>query len=514
MKNISIPMATFLVVSSLSVQAEIIDYLTLVPDPLSGINPLHSQQPLSFPTAGTQFTEPSFGLGITRLTNDETEGSRHEYSRFDPYNKDQSRILLNNSGGTLDVYKTEAYPYNSTGNKLHSLSVTEARWDRNDVNKIWGLSDSSIKTVNATTGATSVIKNFSTETTLTAKLGSDFTISMKGEGESSYDNRHWAFVARSNANTGNFKGKEVLFTWDKDANQVLGTYELSTRERDNIDWVGMSPNGNYVLVGSIDYNNPTNGQIIGLAMANKNFTNFSSGPDNGKKFHRLNYDTAHSDVGLDSEGKEVIVMQNTRTDFIDLIPIDPTTVSINDIPLPGGTDAYANTNRTKLVRLNYDDSSSDGLKASGVHISGNYDGYALISTTISPNVAEQNWLDRVILLVKLDQFDAENPETPLAGYISKIYNTTGTIPNALDGNYWEETQGVITNDGAKVLWSANWDIDGTGNYYGTVGPFSEQDNFLLEADLTIASVPIPGAFFLLGSGLIGLAGFSSKHKKQ
>lgn len=304
---------------------------------------------------------------------------------------------------------------------------------------------------------------------------------MNNEGEASYDNKVWAFLAKEQGGS----GRENIVTWNNETQQVLGTYELTTREKNNIDWVGMSAKGNYVLVGGLDYAaNEATQNITGLTMASTDLS----------RFHRLDYTTAHADVTLDSNGNEVVVMQNTRTDNIDLIPIDWETKAITEIPL-SGEDAYAGTNRTALVDLNYDDHSDVGFNG-GVHISGNFDGYVLISTTIDAGIAEENWLDRSIVLVKLD---TENPEATL---LSKIYNTTEA--------YWQETHGTISNDGTKVLWAANWDNVGDG------GDF---DNFLLELDISsldlanIGSVPLPGAVYLMGSALIGLFGFSRKHKK-
>ena len=83
------------------------------------------------------------------------------------------------------------------------------------------------------------------------------------------------------------------------------------RPDEEVDWVGMSWLGNWVLIGA----DPGEGKISGLMMADKQL----------KRFHKLNYATAHSDVGLDIHGNEVIVMQNSRTDHIDLIPLDPKT---------------------------------------------------------------------------------------------------------------------------------------------------------------------------------------------
>lgn len=199
--------------------------------------------------------------------------------------------------------------------------------------------------------------------------------------------------------------------------------------------------GNWVLIGGQPDNS---GNLIGLTMANKELT----------QFHQLDYATAHSDVGLDTQGSEVIVTQNTQTDYIDLIPIDLSTKVV------ANANDYAGSNHTPLIRLYYNDQSRIGLN-SGVHISCNVPGYCVVSTTTRPNVPEQNWLDRTITLVKLDR------SNPRVFYLAKVYNTVGT--------YWEETHAAITNDGTKVLWAENW-----GQY---VQEGQIPKNFLMQLDM-------------------------------
>ncbi|GEM_PF-2231733 len=445
MKKFIVGTVSFLSLASVSTQSAT---LYTVPDPLSGTNSLFKQPSFSLPSPGSRIPEPISGLNLTRLTNPGTDGSRHEYSRFDPYNKGQSMIILNGRGGRSNVYRTKSYPYNGVGNLVTRLPVSEARWDRNDPNKIWGLSRFAIKTVNPTTGKTTVIKDFSKDPVLKPYLGSGaYRITMKDEGEASYNKRYWAFLVQGDASN-NYQGKHI-FTWDRQTDKVLGVYTLRGKEK-NIDWVGMSPKGNYVLIGGLNYKgNEQTENITGLTMASKDFS----------RFNRLDYTTAHADVGIDSNGNEVIVMQNTRTDYVDLIPIDWKTKAIKS-----ASQGYEGTNRTKLLKLNYSN-SPDGFQG-GVHISANHDGYALISTTLGNGKQEQNWLDKSMVLVKLD------PDNPEAEILSKTYNTTTA--------YWQETHGTITNDGKKVLWSANWDHPGSG---------SDFDNFLLELDLTGTGIP-------------------------
>jgi hypothetical protein len=98
-----------------------------------------------------------------------------------------------------------------------------------------------------------------------------------------------------------------------------------------------------------------------------------------------------------------------------------------------------------LIRLNYNSDSPDGLN-SGVHISCNTPSYCVISTTIAPGLPEQNWLDRSMVLVRLDA------EDPRVFYLTKLHNTTSEEPRV----YWDETHASITRDGSRIIWADNW----------------------------------------------------------
>ncbi|MCX5887913.1 MAG: hypothetical protein NTY36_00495 [Deltaproteobacteria bacterium] len=100
---------------------------------------------------------------------------------------------------------------------------------------------------------------------------------------------------------------------------------------------------------------------------------------------------------------------------------------------------YDNTKTIRLVRLYYRDTSPVGFR-SGVHISCNYPGYAVISTYTANGVQEQNWLDRTATLARLDRVK------PRLFFLAKIYNTTGQYGDSRD--YWEETHASISRDGS------------------------------------------------------------------
>lgn len=412
---------------------------TEVPDPLSGDNPVFAEPDLLMPEVGVPFEDGRFSTRLTRVTEADGIGGRHQYSRLDPFNADGSMVLLVRDDGGCAVYRTDSFPYNDPGNLVSVTSgIAEPRWDRDDPESLWGLDGFELVRDNVVSGEREVVKDFSTDPAIDPILASEpdlYGVTLQYEGESSYDHRYWAFILRGEED--DYRPRYIL-CWDRVEDEVLGLYEVRPDESD-IDWVGMSPLGTWVLIGGMEYNE---GNIVGLTIADRGL----------REFHRIDYTTAHADVGLDAEGGEVLVMQNNRTDYIDMLPLSPDTKPILEA---GGS--YEETGRIPLLRLFCDEESPIGF-SSGVHISCNADGYCLVSTHIDPGVPERNWLDRCNVLVRLD------PDDPKVFYLSKIYNSTL--------EYWEEPHGAISNDGSRVVWACNWNRD----------PGS-QEVFLLQLDM-------------------------------
>jgi hypothetical protein len=410
-----------------------------IPDPLSGDNPRYPEPSMPMPESGVPFKDGQFSTQLTRVTDIDGINSRHEYSRFDPFNCDKSMILLVSESGDYNIFTTNAYPYNRPENLVATTSgIEEPRWDGDDPQLLWGLAEFSIVRDNAVSGDRQLIKDFSTDPTIAPVLAANpdiYHITTMGEGEASYDRRYWAFILQGTEQ--DYRPRYIL-CWDRNTDRVIGLYEVRSEESD-IDWVGMSPKGSWVLIGGMDTNS---GNLQGFTIAQRGL--------NG--FHRIDYTTSHADVGLDTEGNEVLVMQNSQTDYVDMLPLNADT---RPILTPGGS--YQGTNRVPLLRLYYASDSSIGLN-SGIHISCNTPGYCLVSTHIAPGVAERNWLDRTNVLIRLDS------AKPRAFYLSKTYNTTEA--------YWEETHGTITRDGSRIVWACNWNRD----------PGS-QNVFLLQLDM-------------------------------
>lgn len=418
---------SWLIFSSVSISA--VDYpdtfrFVEVPDPLSGTNAPHYLISRPCPSVGETIVDYHFGTIQVRSTQIDGIKGRHEYSRFDPFNISKSAVILDPEA-LWNVYSTSSRPFNTAVNLLNHCPLSEPRWDGQNGQVIWGIDEYKIMTFNVSTGVLATVKNFETDPVISPLInaGDVFRITMKDEGESSHDKRYWAFILQGNSSV-DYRPR-YIFTWDRTLDSVSGVYEVGTGESD-LDWVSMSWLGNYVLIGGMSDNS---GNLIGLTMSDREFS----------FFHRLDFTTSHADIGLDVEGNEVLVMQNNRTDCIDLIPIDTLT---QPILVAGGS--YAGTNRTPLMILYYNSGSPFGLN-SGVHISCNYPGFAVVSTTIEPSLPEQNWLDRTLTLVRLDR------QNPRVFYLSKLYNTTQ--------EYWEETHATITDDGSKIVWADNWSLD-------------------------------------------------------
>jgi len=394
-----------------------------VPDPLAGDNPLYPEEDLPMPETGVSFRDGQFSTMLTRVTEPDGIEARHEYSRFDPFNPGQSMIVLLTGAGDYAVYRTDSFPYNQPDNLvMYTAGIEDPRWDSDDPQLLWGLADFEIVRDNVVSGEREVVKDFSTDAAIAPLLADEpdiYRVTMLHEGEASMDRRYWAFILQG---TEDDYRPRYIFCWDREEDDVLGLYEVQPEESD-IDWVGMSPKGNWVLIGGMSENG---GNLRGFTIADRRL----------QDFHRIDYTTSHADVGLDSGGNEVLVMQNYYTDYVDMLPLDPSTQPILEA---GGS--YEGTNRIPLLRLYYAGDSPIGLN-SGVHVSCNAPGYCLVSTYIEEGVREQNWLDKTNVPVSLD------PEEPRAFYLSKTYNTTGT--------YWEETHGTMSNDGSKVVWSCNW----------------------------------------------------------
>jgi len=276
-----------------------------VPDPLSGDNPRLVKETPGEPKPGETWRDPVFGTILTRVTRASGDNGRHEYSRFDPVNADGTLIMLGPE--KWGVYRTSTIPYNGREPVCRLDDCEEPRWDPVKPHVIWFTFQKALYHLHVLTGKKTLVRDFAREPALQSIMKDTraWRITMRDEGEASRDNRYWVFAVQG--------GESVeyrllyLFTWDRISAVIPGIMTIAEKESD-LDWVGMSPLGNWVLLGGSETNG---GRLRGMTIADPSL----------KRFHRIDYSTAHSDTALDTEGREVLVMQNVRTDYIDMIPL-------------------------------------------------------------------------------------------------------------------------------------------------------------------------------------------------
>ncbi len=419
-----------------------------VPDPLSGDNPRYSLLPRTAPLPGESFFDLRFGTVLSRTV--QGNPVRHEYARFDPFNADLSMVILHSGDSNWQIYKTSPMPYDQPENLAATgLGLQELRWDPQVPTLLWALDGEnfSIVTYQPHTGVRTIIKDFRTDPVLGPIITTDpelWRLTTREEGEASSDMRYWGLMLQG-GDAYDFRNVYII-CYDRAVDTVLGTYKFSAAQGSAVDWAGMSPKGTWVIMGG----DVINAQEGGITLANKKLENF----------YLIATNIGHNDISLDARGREVLVGQNAATDNVDMIPLDPGTK-----PVPSPHD-YPGSGATRLLHLYYDNTSPLGFN-SGIHVSCNYPGYAVISPYIFSGMPEQNWLDRTLVLIRLD------PGHPRAYYLAKVYNTTGEF---LDGrNYWEETHASITRDGSRIVWSDNW---------GTPGPdMDHNQGFLIQLEM-------------------------------
>ncbi len=329
-------------------------------------------------------------------------------------------ILLDYNEGVFSVFRA-VIPYDALDKLVCRLDLEEPRWDPSDPDIITGLNGFRIVSFNVKTGEAATVKDFALDQRVGPVIAAEpdlYRVTARGAGGSSVDGRWWALALQGSEGEYQLRW---LFTWDRDSDAVPGLLKLESGTS-RIDWVGMSPKGTWAVIGcAYDNGEPLTGMVI----ADRELT----------AFHQIDTDSACADLGLDSAGNEVLVMYNTNTANIDMLPLRLSTLPVTEY----ADTAYAGTGRIPLVRLDYSGGHPFG---SEIQISCGAPGWALISTYCAPDAPEQNWLDKSIVLVGLD------PSAPKSYLIAKTHN--------LSGDYWEQTNGTITRDGKTVLWAANF----------------------------------------------------------
>lgn len=385
------------------------------------------------------YIDPVFGTRVYRATAaSDYPGSayvRHEYSRRQAFNADNSRYLAQSMDGHWLLYNADTFqvlPKSGTAGAFKGMvGDCEPIWHPTDPKKLWytGRNGSLVwYEKNVETDTDTVLVDFTAR--LRAIWPAATSVWTGGEGTSSADGRYFAFMATHYNEATQTKTIDGLFTWDRVNDKIIGTYDASKFGGVYPDHISISPSGKYA-VPSWAYTPKLGTRAYTL--------DFSS-------FRQLNTQSEHSDLALGPAGEDYYVVADQAAEQVRAINM-------------------ANGNAFNLMPL-YPRSGS----AYALHISGQaFDkpGWVLVSTygdsanygKVLPDSTMEP-MYRKLMLVELKPGGKQHAvaHTRAAERYQYLSANEGTA-------YFGEHQATLSRDGSRLLFATNFNDQGPPSSY-------------------------------------------------
>ena len=247
--------------------------------------------------------EPVYGTRVYQVTaaSDYPGASfvRHDYSRRQAFNADNSRFLARSSNGWWLLYDASTFKVQLRGGPQGALrgmaGDAEAIWHPTDPQKLW------YTTIGG--GLVWHEKNVDTDSD---RVMADFrgrlpwpqarAVWTKGEGTASADGRWFAFMASSYDEL--TKKVEIygLFSYDRVQDRIVGTLDAAAFGGVMPDHISISPSGRFV-VPSWAYS-----PKLGTRAYTPDF----------KSYRMLHTDSEHSDLAIGPNGEDFYVATNYK----------------------------------------------------------------------------------------------------------------------------------------------------------------------------------------------------------
>lgn len=371
----------------------------------------------TMPQKGTKFIDPNFHTQIVRITDKSDgysgAGIENEYSKVDPENSDGAYVILRGNDGEWYLYDASTFQM-----KEHLAGITggeepEPRWDALNPKIFYYLCGTELRSYHIGTDASTTIHDFNKE------FPSAAYISTKSEGDASLDRRFWSFMVEDSS----YSVTSVI-VFDRTSNSIVGK---KNGFPDSVNWVSMGMSGKHCVIG---YDTHVT-QVF-----SKDFSTGINLPEGAN---------GHMDFALTPADKDVMVYQNTATDWIAMADL--------------GTGV-----ETPLVKIPFDVNSDIGL-----HFSGNCadtPGWVLVSTYGSKNTPlgeNHSWMDTQLFMVEL----RANPNIWRIAHTHSYTHLDYTD----EKNYFAEAFASINTRGSKIYFGANWghfNTDYTDTYQVTL----------------------------------------------
>lgn len=387
---------------------------------------VYSQPEIPKPPKGIPFTDPVFGTRITRISDRKIDGLKlfsnkaaslmhPSYPKHCYDNADGSQILFQGS------FKSGQVLYDSSSFKLikalNARAVNwnqpiEPRWDaHNPAHLYFHFSPpTTLSRYDTARDSLEVVRDFARD------FPGATSISMEEEGNCSYDSRYFAFILKG-LRGGDKWAHCAVFCYDRVDDRIVGRVNLPIpgfERQGGGNWVGMSPSGKYVLLGTapmLAYDREFKGAPVRLT--------------HGGGWHCA--------VGLDDEGREVIFYAGGKT-------YSPRGQS-------SGRFAMCDLATGKETVLSERIGSGDQI---GMHFDASCmftPGWGLVSTYHPKVQAQTHWTEYGIFLVELTR--RTNPPP-------RIWRVAHTHVNR-DG-YIDDPFATLSRFGTKIFFGSNWMI--------------------------------------------------------
>lgn len=357
----------------------------------------------AMPQKGALFTDPNFGTSIVRITDKSDgysgAGIENEYARADPENSDGTHVILRGNDGDWYLYDAVTFQMVKLLAGITDGEEPEPRWDASNPKIFYYLYGTELRSYNIDTDASTTLHDFTDE------FPSAAYISTKSEGDASVDRRFWSFMVEDS----DYNVLSVI-VYDKTSNSIVAQ---KSDFPDLLDWVSMDMSGNHCIIG------------YDTRVAQVFLRDLSVGKDLPERAN------GHMDLALTSDGRDVMVYQNTITDWIAMCDLDTCV-------------------ETPLVEIPFGVNSDIGLHFSGN--CANTPGWVLVSTYGSKNtLADENhsWMDLQLFMVELK-------ESPDIWRVAHTHAYT-SLDYTDEKNYFAEAFASINTKGSTVYFGANWD---------------------------------------------------------
>jgi hypothetical protein len=372
----------------------------------------------SMPQKGAAFVDPNFYTTLVRIT-DKTDGYsgagiENEYARVDPENSDGTLVILRGNDGEWYLYDTTTFQMKKHFENLVDGIEPEPRWDATSPKIFYYLYETELRTYNVDTDVSASVHDFK------ADFPSAAYITTGSEGDASLDRRFWSFIVEDSE-----YNLISVVAFDKESNSIVGQ---KTVFPDAIDWVSMDMSGSHCVVGYDTH----------LAQVfSKDFSAVQDLPVGAN---------GHMDLALTFDGKDVMVYQNTQTDWIAIADLD------------SGTE-------TPLMEIPFGVNSDIGL-----HFSGNCaekPGWVLVSTYGAKNPPpseSHSWMDTQLFMLQL--------QSPTVWRIAHTHAYTAEEYSG-EKNYFAEAFATINKAGSRIYFGSNWGdftVDYTDTYQVALPP--------------------------------------------